>query len=119
MRRTLTWWARKGYECVYLDFSEEFNTIFHNILLEKLAVHGLDRGSCLVGKNLPGWLSPESCPDATTTFSPQFSLILTLAKELFWTCLLLYLLVRAAYLLEIVSLHTLFLIPSLAALLWQ
>ncbi|TRZ15491.1 hypothetical protein HGM15179_011602 [Zosterops borbonicus] len=29
--------------CVYLDFSKCFYTIFHSILLKKLACHGLDR----------------------------------------------------------------------------
>ena len=27
---------------IYLDFSEAFHTIYHSILLEKLAAHGLD-----------------------------------------------------------------------------
>lgn len=49
----------------------------------------------------------------------SFLWVFTLAKELFWTFLLIYLFVRATYLLEIGSLHSLFLIPSLAALLWQ
>lgn len=34
-----------GCGCVYLDFGKEFNNISHSILVEELAVHGLDRGS--------------------------------------------------------------------------
>ena len=33
----------KAVDVVYLDFSKAFDTISHNILLEKLAAHGLDR----------------------------------------------------------------------------
>jgi len=32
----------KAVDVVYLDFSKIFDTISHNILLEKLAAHGLD-----------------------------------------------------------------------------
>lgn len=40
---------RKAVDFVYLDFSKAFNTMSHNILLEKLGAHGLDRGtSCWV-----------------------------------------------------------------------
>ena len=34
---------RKAIDVVYLDFSKAFDTLSHCILLEKLAVHGLDR----------------------------------------------------------------------------
>jgi len=32
----------KAVDVLYLDFSKAFDTIPHNILLEKLAAHGLD-----------------------------------------------------------------------------
>ncbi|NWT05122.1 PO23 protein, partial [Mionectes macconnelli] len=45
----------KGCGCVYLDFSKAFDTVSHNILLEKLAAHGLDRGTlCWVKSWLDG-----------------------------------------------------------------
>ena len=44
---------RKAVDVVYLDFSKAFDTISHNILLEKLAAHGLD-GSTLC--SVENWL---------------------------------------------------------------
>ena len=44
----------KAVDIVYLDFSKAFNTVCHNILLEKLAAHGLDRYTLSWVKN---WLN--------------------------------------------------------------
>jgi len=45
----------KVVDVVYLDFSKVFDTIYHSILLEKLAAHGLDRCAlCLVKNCLDG-----------------------------------------------------------------
>ncbi|KAJ7396814.1 RNA-directed DNA polymerase from mobile element jockey-like protein [Pitangus sulphuratus] len=35
----------KAVDLVYPDFSKDFDTVSHNILLEKLAAHGLDKGT--------------------------------------------------------------------------
>ncbi|KAJ7418397.1 RNA-directed DNA polymerase from mobile element jockey-like protein [Willisornis vidua] len=45
----------KAVDVVYLNFSKPFDTISHAILLEKLAAHGLDRGTlCWVKSWLEG-----------------------------------------------------------------
>jgi len=36
-------YERKAVDVIYLDFSKAFDTISHSILLEELAVHGLER----------------------------------------------------------------------------
>ena len=43
----------KAVDVIYLDFSKSFDTISHNILLRKLAAHGLDRHTLRWVKN---WL---------------------------------------------------------------
>ncbi|KAJ7416865.1 hypothetical protein WISP_68079 [Willisornis vidua] len=43
----------KAVNVVYLDFSKAFDTVSHNILLEKLAAHGLDRCTFCWIKNWP------------------------------------------------------------------
>jgi len=46
----------KAVGIIYLDFSKAFKTVSHAILLEKLAVHGLDRYTLRWVKNcLQGW----------------------------------------------------------------
>ena len=43
----------KAVDVIYLDFSRAFDTVSHNILLEKLVAHGLDRCTLCWVKN---WL---------------------------------------------------------------
>ena len=46
----------KAFDIVYLDFSRAFGTVFHSILLGKLAACGLDRYTlCWVKNWLDGW----------------------------------------------------------------
>ena len=46
----------KAVHMVYLDFSKAFGTVPHNILVEKLAAHGLDGCTlCWVKHWLDGW----------------------------------------------------------------
>ncbi|KAJ7409258.1 rna-directed dna polymerase from mobile element jockey-like [Willisornis vidua] len=46
----------KVVDIVYLDFIKAFDTASHGILLEKLALHGLDRDTlCYVKNWLHGW----------------------------------------------------------------
>ena len=46
----------KAVNVVYLDFSKAFDTVPHNILMEKLAAHGLDGHTlCWVKHCLDGW----------------------------------------------------------------
>ncbi|TRZ07575.1 hypothetical protein HGM15179_019533 [Zosterops borbonicus] len=47
----------KAVDVVYLDFSKAFDTVSHSILLEKLAVYGLDRCSLCWVKN---WLDSQA-----------------------------------------------------------
>ncbi|TRZ11925.1 hypothetical protein HGM15179_015184 [Zosterops borbonicus] len=48
--------AGRAVDVVYLDFSKAFDTVSHSTLLEKLAAHGLDRGTlCWVRNWLDGW----------------------------------------------------------------
>lgn len=35
----------KAVDAIYLYFSKAFDSVFHSILLQKLAAHGLGRGS--------------------------------------------------------------------------
>lgn len=37
--------TRKAVDVVYLDFSKMFHTVSHNIPLDKLSGHGMDRFS--------------------------------------------------------------------------
>ena len=46
----------KAVDVVYLNFSKAFDTVLHNILMEKLASHGLDGHMlCWVKHWLDGW----------------------------------------------------------------
>ncbi|KAK4819046.1 hypothetical protein QYF61_024685 [Mycteria americana] len=47
----------KAVDVVYLDFSKAFDTVFHSILLEKLAAHGLDGCTLRWVKN---WLGGQA-----------------------------------------------------------
>ncbi|KAF4787721.1 hypothetical protein TURU_168646 [Turdus rufiventris] len=48
--------ARRAVDVVHLDFSKAFGTVSHSTLLEKLAIHGLDRSTrCWVRNWLDGW----------------------------------------------------------------
>ncbi|KAJ7419362.1 RNA-directed DNA polymerase from mobile element jockey-like protein [Willisornis vidua] len=69
---------RKAVNVVYLDFSKALDTISHCILLEKLAVHGLDRGTLCC---MDGWAQrvvvngvPSSC-EPVTIVVPQRSVL--------------------------------------------
>ena len=50
----------KAVNVVYLDIIKAFDTVPHNVLLEKLAAHGLD-GCTVLGETLAGQLGPKSC----------------------------------------------------------
>jgi len=47
----------KAVGVVYLDFSKAFDTVSHSILLEKLAVHGLD--GCTL-RSIKNWLNGQA-----------------------------------------------------------
>jgi len=47
-------------DVIYLDFNKAFDTVYHSILLEKLAAHGLDGCSLRWVKKLAGWPGPET-----------------------------------------------------------
>jgi len=50
----------KAVDVACLDFSKAFRTVFHSILVEKIAAHGLDRCTLHWIKKLAGWPSEES-----------------------------------------------------------
>ena len=48
----------RAVDVVYLDFSKAFNTVFHSVLLEKLAAGGLDRYTlCYIIAKVNNWLN--------------------------------------------------------------
>ncbi|KAJ7417368.1 hypothetical protein WISP_64867 [Willisornis vidua] len=59
---------------VYLDFSKVFDTISHNILLENLAAHTLDRRTlCCVRSWLEGWTQRVVVNDTASIWQPVTS----------------------------------------------
>lgn len=50
----------KALYVVNLDFSKAFNSVSQNILLEKLAAHGLNECTLSWIKKLAVWLGPKS-----------------------------------------------------------
>ncbi|KAF4804505.1 RNA-directed DNA polymerase from mobile element jockey-like protein [Turdus rufiventris] len=65
--------AGKAVDVAFLDFSKAFNTVFHTILLEKLAAHGLDRSTlCWVKNCLDGWTQRVVMNSASSSWRPVF-----------------------------------------------
>ena len=62
----------KAVDVVYLDFSKAFDTVPHNILVEKLAVHGLDgRTLCWVKH----WLNGRAQREVVNAVKSSWQLI--------------------------------------------
>ena len=51
----------KAVDLVYLDFTKVFDTVPHNILVEKLAAHGLDGCTLQWVRHWLEWPGPKSC----------------------------------------------------------
>lgn len=70
MRKKRQWGGsvRWAVDVIYLDFSKAFDTLSHNILLEKLAGHGLDKSTPHWIQNwLDGWVQRVVVNGATST----------------------------------------------------
>ncbi|KAJ7410802.1 hypothetical protein WISP_106275 [Willisornis vidua] len=64
----------KAVDVVYLGFSKAFDTVSHNILLKKLAAHGLDKGSlCWVKSWMDGTAQRVLVNGAVSSWQPVTS----------------------------------------------
>lgn len=51
----------RGVDCLYFDFSKLFDTVSHNIFIQKLWKCGLDEQTVGGGLRMGDWSSPEGC----------------------------------------------------------
>ncbi|RMC18003.1 hypothetical protein DUI87_04879 [Hirundo rustica rustica] len=66
--------AGRAVDVVYLDFSKAFDTVSHSMLLDKLAAHGLDRGTlCWVRNWLDGRAQRVVVNGAASSWQPVTS----------------------------------------------
>ncbi|RMC17975.1 hypothetical protein DUI87_04849 [Hirundo rustica rustica] len=66
--------AGRAVDVVYLDFNKAFDTVSHSMLLDKLAAHGLDRGTlCWVRNWLDGRVQRVVVNSAASSWQPVTS----------------------------------------------